>query len=745
MFISFGNTKKDQVGGAAQGIIPVQDVQGNMLGWSAPSSPELVGQVGEVRREAQGVKGELTKLEEYFEKMVEAVERNTEQVAALANKQQADDRETRQKQDDGDRNELSGYLARINELLDKNSESMDTMAKRQSENDEQLRAALQDFSSHHKPDSVDIPKLSAHLDRIQSIMEQNITERNDSKEETTEHQPRAVANIDWSPLIDRLEKVQGAVEQNSALVKALLDEGTANESKSGTPFWAGNQTPPSQAPPADLTPLTEHLQKIHSAIEQQSNHMQALVGFATGDEGGAGPLASGPGDTAEKNLAPLGEHLEQIYNAIEEGNKHAKEVASRTQPGQLDLSPLTSHLEALRRSAADNNHNIEALLQAHNGVRVATESGGKVDMTPLANKLDEVTDQLRRHLESQDAIRQSSSKLDLRPLEEKFDVLNDHTKKLLASQIALRATAEAGRNLDLAPLTGKFDVLSEHLEALLMSSDQNASNLKQLIDAQEGVRAEVSESGKPDFAPLGEKLDGLSEHLESLREWTEFNAEQFKDFVDSSKAEREAANPTGTVDLSPLADHLGAIRTATEQNGVHMKALLDAHEQGSRPTNNEIDLTPLTDRLNHIHSAIEKQAEQPRDQSPGTGDSRFLMSALTSHLSRIQAVTEQNAQHVKVLRETHAAGTTTPDKIVTEQIRALAEYQARNEERVDATGAQVRALMAGQKEMVDVMRELARSITAQNKGACDHVVVPPPRKVGRRIVGFVYDAKDGPV
>lgn len=717
MYISFGDTKESGIGGAAQGIIPVQDVQGNMLGGSSPASPELVGQVGQVRREAKGVRNELTKLEEYFEKTMGAVERNTDRVAALVSKQQAAGGEGVQKQENGgyfNTSELSGYLVRINDLLTHNSEHVEGMAKRQSDNDQKLQAALQDLSSRQKKDYLDMSQLSSHLDRIQSLMEQGIRERKDSAKEIAEQQSRASTQIDWTPLIDRLEKVQDAVEQNSALVKALLDEGAAAESKPGTPFWAGKQSPPTQPQPTDFSPLTEHLQKIHTAIEQQSQHMQELVGFASGDgQEGATLAPSGPGDTAEKSLAPLGEHLEQIYNAIEEGNRYAKDVASRPEPKQLDLSPVADHLEALRRTAADNNCNIKALLDAQESVRTATESNGRPDMSHVGEKLDEVAELL---------------------------------KQLNQSQIALQENVEPGKHLNLAPLAEKLDVVAEHLGALRTSSEESTDNFKHLIDAHKGLRAAVDGNEKPDFAPLGEKFDGLNEHLESLREWTEYNAEQFKEFVDSSRAERAAAKFSGAIDFSPLTEHLRGMQLATEQNSAHVKALLELHEQGSQSNNNDIDFTPLTDRLNRIYSAIEKQADR-RDQSPGTGDSKFLMSALTSHLSKIQAVTEHNAQHVKALREKHSA---TQDKMhiavsqTSEQVHALSAHQARNDERIDATNSQVRELMAGQREMVDAMRELAKSITAQNKGACDHVVIPPPRKVGRKVVGFVYDAKDGP-
>ncbi|TKA57307.1 hypothetical protein B0A55_11463, partial [Friedmanniomyces simplex] len=236
-----------------------------------------------------------------------------------------------------------------------------------------------------------------------------------------------------------------------------------------------------------------------------------------------------------------------------------------------------------------------------------------------------------------------------------------------------------------------------------------------------------------------------------------------------------------TTDLTPLSgkfdvlgEHLAAIRDATKQHTDCLRSLLEAQQSAPNFSLPEIDLTPLTDRLNRIQESLQRHSERG-DTTPGTGDAKFIMSALSSHLSKIQSVTEANAQHVRTLREKqsatqekmHIAVASTSDAIAalnqhasaqqermhtafasnSDAIAALNRHasaqQDRTNERVEGLNGQVGELMAGQREMVEVMRELAGSITAQNKGACDHVVVPPPRKVGRRIVGFVYDAKDG--
>ncbi|KAK0353662.1 hypothetical protein LTR91_020468 [Friedmanniomyces endolithicus] len=981
MYISFSDTQENGLGGAAQGIIPVQDAQGNMkAGSGLPASPEVIGeQVGrEMRRETRSVRNGITKMEEHFERMMEAVERNTAQVAVLAERQYEHPQPPKSEERNGyfDTDNVTTYLGRINDMLAQHSENMEGLAKKQADTDQKLQSTLDDVASKQRNDYLDMSQLSSHLDRVQTLMESSIGERKDSAKELAEHQQRP-AQIDFSPLTDRLQKVQEAVEQNSALVKALLDEGTA-ESKPGTPFWGRESSSQQQAPPAqqepqtiDLSPLAEHLQKIHEAIAAQSSHMQMLVGFASGDGdttpfGGPPAVAvpsAGPGDTAEKSLAPLGEHLEQIYNAIEEGNAYAKSVgrvnlgplverieamrvaveagnekldltllvekmeATRAAIGEsskLDLTPLVEQLEATRAAVEEggkremdtaplekhlnglsdhlgtissasgrSNEQMGLLLMAHgelqksvvaNGqrpaprvnldpliekiedMRAAVETTLTVDIVPLAEKFEDVIERLgtiggsaQKGNEQMDELLQAHGRLsesiaqskiepvdlgplvkkmeevrnaveagpsvDLAPLLEQVVASNDHLGALSSSSeqqsealgLLLQAQdrtsaavkeSSGASQVDLGPLVEKFDGVGEHLKSIGALSEQHNDTLQQLLQAQKGLKDAVTETSKqPDFTPLATKFDELSGHLICLREWAEYDSDHLKDLLAQQKALNKETGKT--VDLAPLTgkfdilgDHLAAIRTATKEHTDSLRALLEAQESAEPVAPPQIDLAPLTDRLNRIHESLQRQFERGDNKIPSTGDAKFIMSALSSHLSKIQAVTEANAQHVKTLREKqsatqdkmHLAVASTSDAIAalnrhastqqeklsnavtssTEAIAALNKHasaqqdkltnavtssseaiaalhkhasgqQDKTDERVEALNGQVRELMGGQREMVEVVRELALSITAQNKGACDHVVVPPPRKVGRKIVGFVYDAKDGPV
>ncbi|KAF2168431.1 hypothetical protein M409DRAFT_53111 [Zasmidium cellare ATCC 36951] len=754
MYISFGEAQSNGLGGAAQGIIPVQDAHGNMMGGSASTvaSPEL----GQARKEVKDMRNDVTRLEEHFEKMMEAMEKNTEGVKELAEKQDQEPGQGSNNSGNGyfDMSELSGHFGRMTDLLTRNMEHMENMSKRQFENEQKLSKALEDVNSKQRADYLDMSQLSSHLDRIQNMMEQSVTERKDSARTSEEKTP----TIDFSPLTDRLQKMQEAVEANSALIKNLLEEGSLPESDAPrTPFWASG----SNQQQVDLAPLTEHLQKIHGAIEQQSSHMQALVGFASGEgEGGNSPIPGGADQQPHANLAPLGEHLEQIYNAIEEGNKHAKEIADRDKlHSVVDSSSFVRQLEAVQTSTKSSNKILEQILDAQTEAKQALQahSGRGVDLSPLTKHLEGLdasakdnAQWLQQLLDAQGALRkavtQSKPAINFQPLTGHLETHSKHLKDIADTQLAMKDSVnkQMSPTIDLSPL-----------------QDQ----LTQLIEGQNGTREAIEQTnGELDFTPLADHMEAvreaiegqhhpLLEHLQAIHSATDRNAElfttvinaQLKDIDFSSLTQRlddirvaiqeNSADVPRAIDFGPLADHLEAIREATDSNAKQVKAAIEEQRQRDPPSGQaSIDFTPLTERLNRIHRSLEKVNNTTREASPGSGDPKFILSALTSHLSKIQSVTEQNANAVKSITNRSKA---TEDKVKIDT--------AGFDKRLEATSSQVRELMAGHREMTKVMRELAEAITAQNKGSCDHVVIPPPRKVGRKIVGFVYDAKDGPI
>lgn len=703
MFIQFNDA--GNVGGAAQGIIPVQDGQGNMLGGSAGSSQD---QLRGVQREARGVRNELGMLESHFERMMEAMEKNTEQIAQLAEERKAEDARV-VKTHEGSSSEVnfsiskvSMHLSRMSDLMERNQEHVERLAQRQAESEEKMRAMLESSQEHKRADYLDMSQLSSHLDRIQKLMERNMHERKDSAKDLRASPPRGPQRVDFSPLTDRLEKVFSSIEQNNKLMREVLDKNRGQEK--------GN-----------TSPMEAQLERIHDAIESQSSHMQALVGFATGGDGDDDQGSSaGPVPPQNNGLAPLGEHLEQIYNAVEEGNEQTKKLIAETSRGIAKQKPV----------------NFEPLEKKLNDL-IAVQKQAELDLSPLSQRLDDLLDaQENASTRQQEVDAQMAGRVD----------------KILDAQ---HKVMERGP-FDVSLLSQRLDeILSVHRES---ATADLVGKLDEIVQAQGGIGE--NGGGGLDLAPLTEKMDEVIAEVATARD-----AMDFAPMVEHLEAIRTAAenNPPAQqplLDLDPLTKHLEALRATSDKTQNQLSELLKAHAEDCKALvaapNSNVDFTPLSDRLQRIHSTLESQQTQQRDLSPnsgGSGDSRFLISALTSHLSKIQAVTETNAKAIRTLRESHSAAQDKMHIAVSEtsdQIKALlsqnGDLAAQNRNlgtRVGVREGQVQELLRTQTEVVECVRELAGVLKEENKKACGHVVVPPPRKMGRKVVGFVYEGGQG--
>lgn len=577
MYIQFDGS----TGGAAQGIIPVQDSKGNLLGGASGSSEQQYRR--EARKEA---KSEVGMLEERFEKMMEAVERNTEQISALTAAKSSGSSavvDTGRESLNGDANQpeapgLSTHLDRISQLLEQNSAHVAQLTQRQTENEKRMRQIIEKQSQPQNSSAPDMGQLTSHLDRIQRLMERNTHGRKDSARDIRTSPPR----IDLSPLTFWLEKVLGAVEQNSELVKELLQDSEGSK-----------RSLHAQQIDLDLSPLSQRLDDLIDAQEAKASRDQ---------------------DVSTQLIQRLDKVVETQHKAVERG--------------PFDVSLLSQRLDEI--------------LTVHR--HAAT--------TPLLEKMDELVE--------------SHKSADV-------SHVSQHLEDLVAETATLRDA------IDYSPL-------AEPLGAIRTATEQNNEHLMSLIEAQQ---------------------------------------------------QREYQH---THDMETQADHLEALRATTEQNSATMTELLDSLAT-NRHVMNETSSTALTPFDEQVSASAERQNE-----GPGIGDSKFIISALTSHLSKIQAVTESNANAVRSAREGNHALQKNVTSAVSEtsaHLRALATKHKDFAAQMAVREGQVREVVRSQAEMVECVRELAKTIKAHEKDTCNHVVIPPPRKTNRKVVGFVYDAKDG--
>lgn len=578
MYTSFD----DSAGGAIQGIIPVQDARGNILGGAGSSSEN------QSKREAKKQVKEGSMLEERFEKMMEAVEKNTEQIAALTESRQnggyiitpGKPERASEHEDQFSTSELTSHLGRISQLLEQNSAHVAKLAERQVENEEKMRTMLESQQAQKETEQPSMAQLTSHLDRIQRLMERNTHGRKDSARDIRTSPQR----IDLTPLTFWLEKVLGAVEQNSDLVRDLLE--ARNDS---------TQALPAQQVELDLSPLSQRLDDLLDAQEAKAARDQ------------------------EANVQ-MAQRLDKIADT------HNKAV----ERGPFDVSLLSQRLDEI--------------LSVHRDAAT----------TPLVAKLDEVAE---AHKEAMD-----------------FSPITDQLEELGAEVASLREALD-------------FSTLVDPLEAIRNSNEQNSEHLVNFVEAH--------------YAPSHE---AHSQHFETVIE------------------------------------QLEALRTTTEHNSGIMTDLLESIAT-TRPASSEEStsaLTPFDDRSNGT-------SEQQSD-GPGFGNTKFIISALTSHLSKIQAVAESNANAVRSTRESSQAFQRSMSGAISDtsqSIRTLAAKHKDLSSQVAVREGLVREVVRSQAEMVECVRELAQTIKGQERNTCNHVVVPPPRKTNRKVVGFVYDVKEG--
>jgi hypothetical protein len=492
--------------------------------------------------------------------------------------------------------------------------------------------------------------------------------------------------------------------------------------------------------------LEERFEKMMEVVERNTEQISALTNARSGDENvpTTRPLETSSGKMESSGNSELSRNLDRISQLLEQNSAHVASLAQRQTENeqrmremieiqhareiteQPDMGQLTSHLDRIQKLMERNAHGRK------DSARDIRTSPPRVDISPLTFWLEKVLN----------AVEQNSELI----------------KELLREKEEPKQSSVPQHvDIDLSPLSQRLDDLLDAQEAKTTRDQEAHAQMNHRLDKMIEAQHKAVERGPFDVSLLSQRLDEiLSVHRD--------------------------------VATAALADPLEAIRVASEQNTSHLEALRATTEHNSdtmielleslavgRQAVTESNKTALTPFDDHASSALEYQQE-----GPGIGDSKFLLSALTSHLSKIQAVTESNANAVRSTRESNQAlqrslttavsdtstnirdlqrNLTTAVSNTSDNIRALAakhkdlaaqvslrEGQVREvmkdlAAQASAREGQVREVARSQADMVECVRDLAKTIKAQEKTACNHVVSPPPRKTNRKVVGYIYDAK----
>jgi hypothetical protein len=539
-----------------------------------------------------------------------------------------------------------------------------------------------------------------------------------SSEQQSRSESRRETTNGAGMLEERFEKMMEVVERNTEQISALTNARSGDEN---VPTTRPLETSSGKMESSGNSELSRNLDRISQLLEQNSAHVASLAQRQTENEQRMREMIEiqhAREITEQPDMGQLTSHLDRIQKLMER-NAHGRKDSARdirTSPPRVDISPLTFWLEKVLNAVEQNSELIKELLREKEEPKQSSvPQHVDIDLSPLSQRLDDLLDaQEAKTTRDQEAHAQMNHRLD----------------KMIEAQ---HKAVERGP-FDVSLLSQRLDeILSVHrdvataaladpLEAIRVASEQNTSHLASLLEAHH-------ESGSEEHSSYD--LEPLTEHLEALRATTEHNSDTMIELLESLAVSRQAVTESNKTALTPFDDHAS--------------------------------------------SALEYQQE-----GPGIGDSKFLLSALTSHLSKIQAVTESNANAVRSTRESNQAlqrslttavsdtstnirdlqrNLTTAVSNTSDNIRALAakhkdlaaqvslrEGQVREvmkdlAAQASAREGQVREVARSQADMVECVRDLAKTIKAQEKTACNHVVSPPPRKTNRKVVGYIYDAK----
>lgn len=502
-------------------------------------------------------------------------------------------------------------------------------------------------------------------------------------DQPTRGEPRRDVLNGAGMLEERFEKMMEAVERNTEQISALTRSRSGEENVPATRSLNGVN---GNANSSGDSELSSNLDRISQLLEQNSAHVASLAQRQTQSEQRMREMmeAQHAREVVDQpDMGQLTSHLDRIQKLMERSAHGRKDSARdiRTSPPRVDISPLTFWLEKVLSAVEQNSELIKELLQEKEESRQSLPAQQiEIDLSPLSQRLDDLLDaQEAKGTRDQEAYAQMNHRLD---------------KVIEAQHKAVER--------------GPFDV----------------SLLSQRLDEILSVHRDVATAA-------------LAEPLEAIRTASEQNSSHLVDLLEAHH--ERASEERLTHDFEPLTEHLEALRTTTERNSDTIIELLEslAVDRQTVTETNKTALTPFDDRSS---SALNNQQE-----GPGVGGSKFLLSALTSHLSKIQAVTESNANAVRSTRESSQAlqkSLTTAVSDTSGSIRALAAKHKDLAAQVAAREGQVREMARTQADMVECVRDLAKTIKAQEKPTCNHVVMPPPRKTNRKVVGFVYDSKD---
>lgn len=227
------------------------------------------------------------------------------------------------------------------------------------------------------------------------------------------------------------------------------------------------------------------------------------------------------------------------------------------------------------------------------------------------------------------------------------------------------------------------------------------------------------------------------------------------------------------IDMAELSTHLNRLQETIEENSSHMKGLADGQQE------NQGQIKALVQEREEEKDKTKELSEQSASQMKDLVE-KLVESQIASQ-KKMDEMMEQNATQVRKLTEDYDAIIKRMESALeknTTQIKELAENQTRIQQQqaepappsktngngaitqtlqsaIDQNASQIKQVSEGQGKLIAAFGDMLKEFKQQSKqqiiqpppappsssgASCQvHNVHPPPRKIGRTVVGYDYE------
>ena len=379
------------------------------------------------------------------------------------------------------------------------------------------------------------------------------------------------------------------------------------------------------------------------------------------------------------DMAELSATLDRIQMMMNQTNLRINALADKQQTYMDNLDRLQSAIE-------ENAHSIQALTIQHQAGAQSTRN--------IRSSIDQTATQLKSVLQKQESDSEATAQI-------------QRTAKEMTNRIDEMASAQRASAGDTRATRSTAEHTAGQVQTILDRQRQSDERLKAIQTAIDGVATARS--------PRPQTVDPNTETLGKLSQTVEQHSETLATLVSGQKSGNRAVAKTNSAIAQLTADQT-TLKEVVERQSVSVATILSGQ--------NTKDKTAARAQSTMEQLALDQEASRKNTDRLRSSLAHVTtdQQTLISSVRQVQKTTEQSEIAMKQQTDNLNARIDLQTTTLESQI---ARSQATNDERL-------RDMMAMCQRIMDRLDSPGR------RNACDHDIIPPPRKMNRKLIGYVY-------